>query len=273
GAPLAEQLPYVNPMAPMEEEAASKAPKEIGMQTFGFQHISSMLLEVMNRALKAVWYQKWPIHRRLRPEAFGGRLHRQETGAATYGIDASYKNSPLFKPTGAYSVFLHNQRQNANKRSDIEHNTGTYLLPMEFAEGSPLHPSYGAGHATVAGACATILKAFFPEDQVIASPVVSNAEGTALLPYTGPDTLRVGGEIDKLASNISLGRNFAGMHWRSDHTASIRLGEKIGISMLYDQCRLCNESYRFKFHRFSGALVQIDHNSTVIDLRNWMNTY
>lgn len=36
-----------------------------------------------------------------------------------------------------------------------------YLLPMAFPEGSPMHPSFGAGHATVAGACTTILKAFF----------------------------------------------------------------------------------------------------------------
>jgi hypothetical protein len=40
------------------------------------------------------------------------------------------------------------------------------LLPMAFQEGSPMHPSYGAGHATVAGACVTILKAFFDGDVV-----------------------------------------------------------------------------------------------------------
>lgn len=40
---------------------------------------------------------------------------------------------------------------------------GTYFLPMAFPEGSPTHPSYGSGHATVAGACTTILKAFFDE--------------------------------------------------------------------------------------------------------------
>ena len=35
------------------------------------------------------------------------------------------------------------------------------LLPMAFPEGSPMHPAYGAGHATVAGGCVTMLKAFF----------------------------------------------------------------------------------------------------------------
>jgi hypothetical protein len=37
---------------------------------------------------------------------------------------------------------------------------------MAFQDGSPMHPSYGAGHATVAGTCFTILKAFFNTDAV-----------------------------------------------------------------------------------------------------------
>jgi hypothetical protein len=36
---------------------------------------------------------------------------------------------------------------------------------MAFPEGSPTHPAYGAGHATVAGACTTILKAWFDATQ------------------------------------------------------------------------------------------------------------
>ena len=43
----------------------------------------------------------------------------------------------------------------------------THFLPMAFAEGSPMHPAYGAGHATVAGACVTILKAFFDTSAVL----------------------------------------------------------------------------------------------------------
>src|SRR4051812_7614099 len=47
----------------------------------------------------------------------------------------------------------------------------TYLLPQAYPEGCPLHPSYPAGHATIAGACVTILKAFFNENFVIPHPV------------------------------------------------------------------------------------------------------
>ncbi len=40
----------------------------------------------------------------------------------------------------------------------------SYLLPMAYPEGCPLHPAYAAGHPTVAGACVTVLKAIFYED-------------------------------------------------------------------------------------------------------------
>ena len=46
--------------------------------------------------------------------------------------------------------------------------SATVHLPMAFAEGSPMHPAYGAGHATVAGACVTVLKAFFDTSAVLA---------------------------------------------------------------------------------------------------------
>jgi len=42
------------------------------IQTFGGPHVLSLLAEVSNRALKAVWFHKWYVHRTLRPEAYGG---------------------------------------------------------------------------------------------------------------------------------------------------------------------------------------------------------
>ena len=41
---------------------------------------------------------------------------------------------------------------------------GSFLLSLAFAEGSPKHPSYPAGHGAVAGACITVLKFFFDGD-------------------------------------------------------------------------------------------------------------
>jgi hypothetical protein len=48
-----------------------------------------------------------------------------------------------------------------------------YLLPMAFPESSPTHLSYPAGHATVAGACVTVLKAWFNEDLSYTEPTNS----------------------------------------------------------------------------------------------------
>jgi hypothetical protein len=141
----------------------------------------------------------------------------------------------------------------------LDRQKGTFLLPQVFPEGAPTHPSYPAGHATIAGACVTILKAFFDERFPIQNPVQANANGDALEPYTGPDAdkLTVRGELNKLASNISLGRNMAGVHYRSDHRQSLRLGEAIAISILIDQRETYRESYEFRFTNFDGNTIVI----------------
>src|SRR5207253_6737252 len=78
---------------------------------------------------------------------------------------------------------------------------GNALLPMAFPEGSPTHPAYGAGHATVAGACVTILKAWFKESTKLVdlgvTPLQPSDDGLSLINYTGADAgdLTVGGEL------------------------------------------------------------------------------
>jgi hypothetical protein len=126
---------------------------------------------------------------------------------------------------------------------------------MAFPEGSPTHPAYGAGHATVAGACVTILKAFFDESFVLPQPVEASADGLSLTPYSGPP-LTVGGELNKLASNIALGRNIAGVHWRSDATESLRLGEEVALRFLREERACFNERFDgFSLTRFDGASI------------------
>lgn len=53
-----------------------------GFGTFGAPHLLSLVSEVASRALRLQWFQKWRIHRRLRPEAFMGLAHIQELGVA-----------------------------------------------------------------------------------------------------------------------------------------------------------------------------------------------
>lgn len=228
GVPFDSGNPYAN--------SATQA----GFATFGGPHIATLLCEVSTRALHAVWNQKWLVHRRLRPEAFAERIDRTAHHGAGYPVHTSILNSVTSATRlGGYLP------------------AGNAFLPMAFPEGCPTHPAYGAGHATVAGACTTILKAWFDESFVIPDPVVPDPTGQVLVPYVG-DTLTVGGELNKIASNVANGRNMAGVHWRSDATESLKLGEAIAISILRDQKLSYNENFSgFSLKKFDGTTVVV----------------
>jgi hypothetical protein len=205
--------------------------------TFGAPHVLDIVGRVTNTALKATWCHKWLIHKRLRPEEFAGRVHQTMTGAMRYPIHADVLN--------------------AAAPSTMSRASGTYLLPMAYPEGAPLHPAYPAGYAAIAGACTTVLKAFFKESFVMPNPVVASADGLSLLPYRGPD-LTVGGELHKLASNIALGRDAAGVHWRSDGIEGIKLGEAVALGILRDLRATYHEDFQgFSLTTFAGTLITI----------------
>jgi PAP2 superfamily len=213
-------------------------PNQTGFATFGEPWEKTILCEVATRALKATWFQKWFVHRRLRPEAYAGRVHNQIEHDRYPGV-------------------LHRDVLSSKAVEKVQSKYGTSLLPMAFPEGAPTHPSYTAGHATVAGACVTILKALFDENYVIPTPVIPTPDGLALQPYQGPP-LTVGGELNKLASNIATGRNIGGVHWRSDAMESIKLGEAIAISILKDQSHCYNERFNgLTFTKFDGTKVTV----------------
>ncbi len=226
GAPFDKNNPY------------DKARTQVGFGTFGPPHIAALVSEVATRALKAVWFQKWYVHRRLRPEEFAGRIHNHVTRAAVYPIHAEILNSSAL--------------------TEVNRKYGTSLLPMAFPEGCPTHPAYGAGHATVAGACVTILKAWFDESYVLPNPVAASADGLTLQPYNGTASLTVGNELNKLASNVAIGRNIAGVHWRSDATESLKLGEAVAIGVLQDFKGCYNEKFDgFSLTKFDGPRVLV----------------
>lgn len=221
----------VNPSNPYVGSATQD-----GFGTWGPPAFKALLCEAASRALKAVWYQKWFVHRRLRPEEYGGRVHVHRQGIASYPIHPDVLDSEAL--------------------ARVRHSNGTYLLPLSFPEGSPTHPAYGAGHATVAGACVTVLKALFDETFIVPDPVVPNPSGRNLTPAATPP-LTVGGELNKLASNISTGRNHAAVHWRTDAIESLRLGESVAIAVLQDHKALFNEGGGYSFTSFDGVPIVI----------------
>jgi hypothetical protein len=227
---------------------AMDAAKQAGFATFGPIHLLQVLSEVLGRALRAVWWQKWGVHRRLRPEEYGGRVHNHITGARTYPLHASILTSLQSGGLAGY------YGQTGERFPE------SYLLPQAYPEGAPTHPAYGAGHATGAGACATILKAFFDETTTIENPVQANATGTGLTLYTAADAgqMTVGWELNKLAGNIAIFRNAAGVHWRSDYTESLPLGEAIAIGLLQEMSLGFNEDDAFfELTKFDGQKIRI----------------
>lgn len=208
-----------------------------GFITFGAPHILDLVARAARVALEAAWFQKFLVHRRLRPEEFGGRVHNHLTCAAGYPINQELLNSEAV--SNVFSKF------------------GTYLLPVAYPEGCPTHPAYPAGHACIAGAGATVLKAFFDESFVIPNPVIARSDGLSLFPYAGPP-LRVGGELNKLASNVALGRDTAGVHWRSDGSEGLKLGEAVAIGILQDYMETFNEDFGgFSLTKFDGTTIII----------------
>ena len=112
----------------------------------------------------------------------------------------------------------------------------------------------------IADACVTILKAWFDESFVIPDPMVPGDNGMDLVSYTGTDagSLTVGGELNKVAANIAFGRNFAGIHWRTDYSEPIELGENVAIGILQDQKNTLKERFvGFSLTKFNGTTITI----------------
>ena len=259
--------------------------------SFGGPHVLSLITEVATRALKAVWRQKWQHHRRLRPEVAAALITLHADDPAQLG------NGDLANAVGALAgqippailnaIATHNTAQSAASAiqpkpnltadfagfPDIAANKN-YLLPIAFPEGSPTHPAYGAGHATVAGACVTALKAFF--EMFDADGVTERAwpwtvyepdfkagnqnEGGELKPAGSQAGYTVQGELDKLAMNIANARNMAGVHYYTDYYESIRLGERIAVAILEEQLSLYDEPLSMSFTSFDGEAVRIVAN-------------
>lgn len=232
-------------------------------------------------ALKHAWFQKWCVHRRLRPEVYAQRLElcrRGILGPAENPCHSDKFNdlfgegADVWRHTQVLErIYRYNRQQNmAHNRDDLE---GTWLLPMGFPEGSPTHPAYPGGHSAFVAASATIAKAYFA-DGPFPNPKVPVDGGSKLGDYRGPQ-LTIHGELNKLIANVTLFRDGMGMHWRTDGTLSGAnagydrpgtgietggnlLGERLAISMLRDIRSTYRESLgSFEFQSITGRTVRI----------------
>lgn len=285
--------------------------------TFGAPHFQTLLTEVSSRALKAVRRQKFNWQLRGRPEYLGAMLSLAASDSAKLGParGAMVRMVETLRNAGVFALQVESQVPAGLVPADgVTPPVGPaedVLLRQAFPEGSPMHPSYGAGHATVAGACVTILKACF-QTYVDPRPVSArNPLGSGHVPVdfrqpewwlekltlsqvgvdlnesgdriggsspkllsfyhppvlgADPDVLRVAGdaadltvigELNKLAANIAIARNIAGVHYYIDYYASLRLGERVAVGILEEQLLSYPEPVAMRFESFDGDRIVI----------------
>lgn len=175
---LVDRVPF-DPGLPFQYDDLDD--KQQAFAHFGGPHILTLVTEVATRALKAVRYQKFNIHRRCRPEAVAGLVDAHIRSSGSDFPEAGRLAEDLAPIL--CKVEAHNHAQNTEQRTCVcsrsdgrssrcgsgkKSSTGkgsgssaqrreskrspcnSYLLPMAYPEGSPMHPSYGtlfASHA------------------------------------------------------------------------------------------------------------------------------
>ena len=228
-----------------------------GFNSFGGPDISAIIAYVARQALNAVWYQKWFIHLRHRPEAGGGLVYAKKS--------QNDKNpKPLPQAAGDLNFSILDKAVNASFAKNK-----SYLLSQPFPEGSPNHPAYPTGHGTAAGACITVLKFFFDGDlHWLDLPGLNNPkieysrDGSNLLEYneSDADKLTINGELHKLAHNVTFGHGIhAGIHWRSDSDTSIQIGEAVALSFLKNLAHTYNEKFTVHLTKVDGSTATISN--------------
>ncbi len=92
--------------------------------------------------------------------------------------------------------------------------------------------------------------------------MIPTSNGILLVPYTGDDAgqITVNGELNKLANNVSFGHGIhAGIHWRTDTSSSIQLGEAVAISMLQDRVATYPEKFTVNLTKIDGSIATISN--------------
>jgi len=197
---------------------------------------------VSDCAFRACWNEKWIRHRALRPEEYGALVDRAVRG----------------ENTGVHPLIV-----NSDAVTRVRAKFGSALLPQAYPEGAPPHPAYPSGHACVAGACVTVLKAMFDEKRKLRFPLQPTRDGKeweSINPDMAAPT--VGAELNKLATALSVGRNFAGVHWRSDAWQGLLLGESVAMAWLKAEKAKSVEAAQgwlknYEFTSFAGQNVVV----------------
>ena len=201
-----------------------------------------LMMTAAKLSMNATWMIKWS-QLRYRPEEMAYQVHLKKSSGNGLNFPSSLLTNPIL--------------------DKINEKYGNYLMPVAFPEGSPSHPSYPSGHATVAGAMATVVKAFFDCNQTIPGKI-PNADGSELIDLTSNGEivqLNIGNELNKLAYNCGIFRNFGGIHYRADYNG-VLVGEQVAIDVLTEFVTRYEKNVTFTLKKMDGATILISNQKS-----------
>lgn len=214
----------------------AKLPTEDHLIDLGKYDVQATIGMIARNSLLAAWYVKWNSLF-LRPEAYGIEVERvYRTNRNKYGVSLELLKNPVLEAI-----------RSKNKSS---------LLTQVYPEGSPLYPSSPSSHAVVAGACVTALKFFFDMNHEI--EVYEPDKNGENLIKTGK-IVTIGDELNKLACNLSIGRNWAGVNYYMDTISGLKRGEKVAISCLQELIYKYPMQLSINLCGFNNCIINI-HN-------------
>lgn len=245
----------------LEPEFGGASPVNSNWISGSFDDILQAVAGVSVEALKAAWFHKWNLNLGIRPEVLAQRIDLVQSQPTS--IAPLILNCPGFATMRTYSEGKLSGLLSEVKQASLD--GSSCLLKLVYPEGSPVHPTFPAGHAVVSTACVTVLKAMLRLDsQGTPLPwpgaVEHSIDGVSKVPYPQQPTLTIIGELNKLASNIASGREWAGVHFRSDFTHL--LGEQVAIRYLQDLSCTYSERYSDLFtgwtlSKFDQSVIKI----------------
>jgi hypothetical protein len=115
----------------------------------------------------------------------------------------------------------------------------------------------------VAGAMATVVKAFFDCNQTIPGKI-PNADGSELIDLTSNGEivqLNIGNELNKLAYNCGIFRNFGGIHYRADYNG-VLVGEQVAIDVLTEFVTRYEKNVTFTLKKMDGTTILISNQKS-----------
>ncbi|SMD04721.1 hypothetical protein [Primorskyibacter flagellatus] len=134
------------------------------------------------------------------------------------------------------------------------------MLPHLSQGDATLRPLDAQSQGTVAGACLTILKAVYAGPLSTSSHRQRTGKGAAHMgssPHMLPRRPGLSGDLDKLASNMVLGRLVTGGYFHLENLAALRKGERIAMALLSELAESGRASGDLGFISFDGKPVRI----------------